>query len=287
MNLMDVFRSSIGNRNQPTQQTQAQQGGQQQTVQPSAQPGGQNNLANASVKSQPPGVTGSRTQTDSGVPNNLDQKAAPLDEFKDLWNPPEPEGGKRPDNSKFSRPKLDQNKLGEGFGKMSFTQGLDPNKIQKALGGDAESFMEILEHTARRAAMTSFQASESYNGRLLDTYDQSVNARIPKQISEFETRSAVRNTIKGMDHPAVSPWLDSLQSQFRERFPDASPQEIAQAAQRYLQEAAKVITGQSESDSNNESEFGNQRQNRNSSIVDDFTDFELAPQQRQSQQDRR
>lgn len=268
MGIMDRFFNGT-----PAQPQQAQQN--QQQVQPSAAPGGMNNPANTQVASNAPGTTGQRAAVDANLPQNLDKKA-PLDEFSKLWEPPAaPKEGQKPDMTKFSRPKLDPAKFNEGVSKMSFTRGLDPALVTKALSGDAEAFMTVLEGVGREAFSNSFQAAERYQGQLLDNYDRTVSARIPKEIGRQETRQLLVQSNKGLEHPSVLPLISQVQKQFEGLYPDASPAELKEAATRYLKEVATLITtSQSESDNGNTPGRENSQRGSQGGIVTDFANFD-------------
>lgn len=273
--LANLF-SSAGNRGvvqQPQQAVQGMQNGQQQqgAVQPSAGPGGNNNPANAVSPAAAPGQQNAQAQKDAQGPQNADKVAEQGLDFNKIWETPDP-SKQVADPGKFNRPKLDAAKLRDGVGKMSFTQGMDQAKVAKALGGDVQSFMEIMEQVSRNTFNTSFQANEAYNGQMLDSYDGTVNARIPREIGRRETQSLVQESFKGMDNPGIAPMLRDITSKFQAAYPDASPQQIAEAAKKYLLDAAKTITGQSESGENT-AVNGNQQARQNGAITD-FSGFE-------------
>lgn len=270
MGIMDSIFGGV-QRQQPVQNQQQQP----QQVAPSQAPGGQNNLANSVVANNPPGTTGPRAASDANLPANGDKKA-PLDEFAKIWEPPAADG-KVKDLSKFTRPRLDSARLNEGVGKMSFTQGLDPQLVQKALNGDAEAFMQALDHVGRQSFSNSFQAAERYQGQMLDSYDQSVNARIPKEVGRMESRNLLQQANKNLDHPAVMPLLEVVRKQMEQAYPDATPAEIAEASKKYLTQVGGLITSQSESDNGNNQQVRGNNQ-RKSSTVTDFSNFDAQPQ---------
>lgn len=267
---MDMFRGFMGNKNQGNQGNGQQAGQQQQNqVQPSTLPGGNNNAGNAIVPGAAPGQQNAQSQADKSAPQNLDKQAEQFDPSK-IWEAPEA-GKVNP--GKFSRPKLDAAKLREGVGKMQFTQGLDPQLVAKALGGDTESFMSVLDSVARNSFMTNFQASDAYHGQMLDSYDRTVDARIPQEIGRRETQQLMEQSFQGLDNPEVAPMLKDITEKFQRTYPDASPAQIAEAAKKYLLNAANLITGQSESGGNKSQGQGNQRAQQSGAITD-FSNFD-------------
>jgi hypothetical protein len=137
--------------------------------------------------------------------------------------------------------------------------------------------MNILNGVAQEAFKTSFNANYSSQERILGNYDRSVNARIPKVVGNLESRQLLQGRNRGFEHPAVAPLVESARVRFQERYPDATPSEVAAAADAYLLESAKLlIASQSESGSPQGS-GGKQSQRRPSSAgfaVTDFEDFE-------------
>jgi len=244
----------------------------QATVIPSQAPnGGANNPANAVNQQAAPGTTGSVANVDKNLPINGDKQAqpSPLDQFKDIWSPPKQDS--TPDISQYSYPKLDPSKLVEGIAKMDFTRNISPELFQKATGGDAIAMKQMLNQVAQEAFSTSFQASDRYNKQIFDTYDKSVAARIPKEVGRREVDNLIKQSFKGngMDHPAIAPVIDVITKQMRQHYPEASAQEIADASKMYLKEIAPLITRQSESDANNQS----QQVRPKSKVITDFSNF--------------
>lgn len=287
---MDIMSRLFG-KSQPIQQApqpgQAQQQVQQGQAQPSAQPGGLNNPANAVVPNAAPGTTGSLAAADKGIPKNLDK--ATLDDFTQIWEPAgKDESGKQlPDPSKFNRPKLDMNKIQETVNKMSFTGNIDPAKAQAALTGDVSALMEILDGVGRNAFQSAFSANESYQGRILDNYDASVNARIPKMVGSLGSQQQIGELNPNLSHPALAPMVKSVRQQFESAYPDASPKEIAAAVNHYFSQTAALLnTNQSESGNGNLAtgqNLGNNGQAKRGSVVTDFDGFETLDSVSQNQ----
>jgi hypothetical protein len=272
MGIMDMFRSATGNTNAVTGAAPLPGGQQQQGVQPSAQPaGGINNPGNAVVPAAAPGTEGTPPLKDTGIPKNLD-KTATIDNFNALWDQPAADK-QTPDPSVFKRPNLDPAKLQETFSKMNFVGSVDPQLAAKALAGDSEAFMQVLNSVGQAAFQTSFKAMDGYTGRMFDSYDQSVNARIPKVVGDLESRQLLQSN-EGLNHPAVQPLVESVRQQFRQRYPDASPQEIANAANAYFKQVAKFVnTDQSES--GNSAAVKSAPQKGRNPVIDDFSNFEI------------
>lgn len=295
MGLMDAFRSTMGNRGtaqqpqqgqQPNQQMGQVQGQQQpqgqQQVQPSAQPGGLNNPGNLQVPNAAPGQSGQQAQRDNNIPKNLDK--ASLDDFNSLWDKPK-DGKDQSQAGRWQRPKLDSNKITETVNRMSFTAGVDPQLATKALSGDVESFFAVLDQVGRNGFQTSFGAMDNYQGRMFDAYDQSVNSRIPRMVSSLGSQRQIGQLNRNLQHPALAPMVDTIRQQFESRYPDASPDEIAEAVNAYFQQAAGVLTtGQGESGNGTTAGsqvMGQQNPGRGQTIVTDFDGFELDPMEDQ------
>ncbi len=285
MSIMDSFRNFVGNANvQNTarpgvnnQQMPAQVNyNPQQAPQQPAQPGGVNNPANPQGN-QPPQRDPNRPPME---PKGENSTPLSLDDFSDLWQQPKDDKGQpvKQQDGKFQRPKLDRTKLQPVIDKMDFTSGLNPELVQKALGGDGAAFIEVLNHVGRQGFSASFNAGENYHGNLLEQYDNSLNERLPKTFDSLQSRQFIQESDNGiLNHPAVAPFVDNVRSSFEKRYPDASPREISTATANYFKSMAKQLNS-SQSQSDNGNNAGNQngpiRGTKPSLVVSDFEGFE-------------
>lgn len=173
----------------------------------------------------------------SGTSQPTTEPISPLDEFKTLWQPNKTADGKPiPETpNPLNQPLLntDSGKLAEASRKMNFTTGVDPQLVQKALSGDAEAFMTVLNHSTQNAFMAAAQlstnmvegAAKTNNSR----FDSSLDERFKKFLAAQE-----RSTNPILSHEAVAPIVDVYKSQLLKKYPEKTAGEIHQMAEQMM-----------------------------------------------------
>lgn len=210
---------------QQPQQTQANQSQPQQPAvagpqQPTQQAGSSN------PASQPQNPAGNQSQN---FPQN------PVDIYASLFDNNKQQQQDAPPTFNIDSEAL--NKVSSG---LKFTEGLDQNLVQQALQGDPQAFMQVLNAVGQNAYKTSLQ----HGGVLADKF---IGAR-----SEYD-RKAVSGEVKqqlissnfnvpNASHPVVKQELRRIADMMHKQNPDASPQEIAQAAQEYFTNLSQAIS---------------------------------------------
>lgn len=257
MGLFDTVRTAFAGGPQPVvhQQGNAAPGVNQQQPQPQPNP-------NDRVPQNNPGG-----DPNNGVPpNNSSQPTkdpiiSQLDQFGDLWKTPavDPKAPVDP----LTQPLLsyDPAKFATEARKMNFTQGLDPALITKALGGDAQALMDVINHSTQNAFISASQLSTNLVEGAAKTNNSRLEPRFEKQFKEFMlTQSRTEDPV--MQHPAVAPMLDLAKRQLLSQHPDWNAQQVHQAAEQYVTEFATAFTGNK-----------NRKAEQVNSNVDDPQDF--------------
>lgn len=211
---MDLFKSKQAENTNPQ--------GNPDTNQPSAEKG---------LSDNPPSTDASGKK----MPGTGVESENPLDLYSKLME-------NAAKNSEAQAPvfKLDPKVLGEVSSKMDFMQGVDPALMQKATSGDVQALLQVMQATNQNA----YKAALEHTSALTDTF---INKR-----SEFETQQ-INKGVKtqlthqslseapNYNHPAVKNELNRVAEQFARANPDQSPQEIAKAAQKYIQDLAEAL----------------------------------------------
>lgn len=198
-------------------------GNKQQTTQTTPPASGITSGANATVDNS--------GQVNSGDANKA---ANPLDAFKNMYDTSTTQEDKAPS---FTLPK---DKLSQVAQSMDFTKGIDPAVMQKAMSGDAASFMEVIQHTGRAA----YEASLEHSSGLTDQY---VNSRLEHDSKSFGSKVKAEltqnelGTTANFNHPVVKQQLTDTARLLSKQHPDASPQEIATMARNYVTTLAQAI----------------------------------------------
>jgi hypothetical protein len=232
--------------------TPAPQPSNVQNQQPSNQQQQNNNQGN----NPNDGIQGPGTPPNSGNQGNPEnpqhnQKANPLDQFNNLW-----------DTSKQGQPEappsfsIDDKVLDSVVSQQDFTKGVDSELVKKAMAGDAQSMMDVMQAIGRNA----YRASLQHGGLLTDKFVSAREAHSEKgfqgKVRQELTTSALADT-PNFSHPVVKKQLTAIAKQFASQNPDASPQEIAKMSKDYLQELVTAITPTSEDDTDPSQRKGN------------------------------
>lgn len=171
---------------------------------------------------------------DGKIPGDL-TPINPLDAYKKMY-----------DNANASSDihapsfKLDPKVLGEVSASMDFTKGVNPELITKALAGDAKSLIEVMQSVGRNSYSASLEhattLTETHLGQRAAFEGQRVDQGVRKQL----TTDAL-STAPSYDHPVVKAELNRVADMFAKANPDASPQQIAKAAQKHITDLSAAL----------------------------------------------
>ncbi len=163
--------------------------------------------------------------------NNLAKESEnPFDSYKKLFDNAATKSEIQAPN--FS---LDPKVIADVASKMDFTKGLNPELVQKATSGDAASMMQLIQEVGRN----SYRASLEHATKLTDTHlgqrSEYESKRLQKGVKDQLTSDALASDTN-LNHPVIKAELNRIAKQFAasDEYADASPQEIAKAARKYL-----------------------------------------------------
>lgn len=219
----------------------------QQQTQPQAQPNpGQQPTGQQSTNTPPSGITSGVVDPANANSGNNNQAENPLDAFKGMFDNTANNTEKAPS---FSLP-LD--KLQEIASKQNFTANVDPELMKKALSGDAESLLAIINSSAQNAYARSLEHTSSLSDSYVNSRFEYEGKSFGNKVKEQLTTSELGNT-PGFDHPIVKAQLTSTAKDLAKMYPDASPQEIAKKARDYVTSLAQAINPQSKTEAESNS----------------------------------
>lgn len=170
----------------------------------------------------------------------------PLDAYDKLFKvPDQPKVDETP---KFN---LDPKVLNDVSSKFDFTQGLDPQLVQKAQQGDAQSLIAMMQAVGQNA----YKAAMAHGSTLTDSFVSSRNSHDMKSVGELVKKELTNNALANTpnySHPVVKEQLIRTAESFRVQYPEATHEQIAQMAQRYIQDLAAAISPQSKEPTQNQ-----------------------------------
>ena len=175
------------------------------------------------------------TNADNKMPGTDQTPKNPLDTYKEMFD-------NASKNSDIQAPtfKLDPKVLNDVSSKMDFTQGVDKDLMTKALSGDANALLQVIQTTSQNA----YKASLEHNSALTDTFinqrstfeQNNINKGVKNQLTQQNLASA-----PNYDHPVIKQELNRVADQFAKANPDMPPQEIAKAAQKYIADLSAAL----------------------------------------------
>lgn len=167
----------------------------------------------------------------------------PVDKYKDLW---QVDDKKTPQTiaSLVPSSQIDPAKLLESAGKLDFTADIPAELLQKAMSGDAASFMEVLQKSnARTFAQAVAGAQELQKRNLTEANESLRNSILPDAMRQQQIRQEMAK-VEVFQDPMIRPMVDLLERQMASKFPDANPQQVTEMAQDYWTRfAQKIVPG--------------------------------------------
>lgn len=197
--------------------------------------------AKADLSANPPAVgpDGKMPGTD---PNNQN----PLDVYSKMFDTAN-------NGSDLQAPsfKIDPKVLSDVSSKMDFTRGVNQETLAKATSGDTAALLDII----KTVGQNSYRAALEHNTALTDSYltnrgdfdKKSLERGVKSQLTASELSSA-----PNYNHPVVKAELNRIANQFAAANPDASPQEVAKAAQKYIADLQNALNPTAKTESSEE-----------------------------------
>lgn len=180
----------------------------------------------------PPVSDANKEQAASQTPVN------PLDAYAKMY-----EDANKSSNIQAPVFKIDPKVLGDVSKGMDFTAGIDPSMMEKALAGDAKSLLAVIQSVGQNSYSASLEhataLTDTHLGQRADFESKRISAGVKTQL----TNSALSDA-PNYSHPVVKAELNRVASMIAASNPDASPAQIAQAAQKQLQDLAAALAPQ-------------------------------------------
>lgn len=217
--IMDFFKKPEQQQQQQNQQQQQQQNQNNQQ---------QNNQQNLSATPPTAGPDGK-------MPGTLENMGNPLDVYATMFD-------NAANNSEIHAPKfaLDPKVLTDVSKQMDFTKGINPEALQKATSGDVNSLLDIIKQVGQNSYRAAIEHGAALTDTFINTRSEYESKQLNKGVREHLTASALSDT-PNYQHPVVKKELNRIASQFAAANPDASPQEVAQAAKKYIDDLQSAL----------------------------------------------
>ena len=194
----------------------------------------------ASATAQTPGTDANGVVPPGGA-DSAANPPSPLDQFKDLWQPPATDSNA----ATAGQQQVDPQKLMEAARKVDFSSALNQETLAKvAAGGDEaikallESFNSFGQQVYGQSAVTTARIVEQAVSQARDQFI----SEIPNVINRQGARAKVFDDNPAFKHPAIAPMIEAQVQQLSVKFPKASPAELTSMAKDHLQAMAALIS---------------------------------------------
>jgi hypothetical protein len=210
---------------------------------------------NAPAPTPAPAPTSSGTPAPNGQTGNHNTSGAtntpvnPLDAYSKMY-----------DNTNKATPEvaptfaLDNETVGKVTNSLDFTKSVPAELMTKALAGDAQALIEAMNHVGRGAYQTSLQhqsmLTDKFVGSRLDFEGKQLGSKVKSELTSSALSSA-----PNYQHPVVKAELNRIANMLQQQHPDATPQQIAESAQKYLMDLNGALTPQSQQQQQSKEEF--------------------------------
>lgn len=205
------------------------------------------NLGQTEVPSQP---NIQQVQLVPATPETKEIEPTGLDKFKTLSEPVDP----KTLPEQFDPTKLfdmDPAKLRGEVDKLNFAGNASPEDLAAVVAG-GEGAVAALQNIMNGVARNIFYNSTVASTRLVEQgitkSMPAVDGRVKSTLREHSVREALSGSDPIFNTPAAQVMLQPLQKGFMEKYPTASPTEIASMAQEYLKDFANKINPPAQTD---------------------------------------
>lgn len=130
--------------------------------------------------------------------------------------------------------------LDEVSNSLDFTGSVAPELMQKALSGDGQALLQIMNHVGQQAYKTSLNHGTHLTDKFVNarsSYDlKAVGSRVKSELTNSALSSA-----PNYEHPVVRQELMRVANAMQSQNPDSTPQQIADAAKQYVTDLYSAI----------------------------------------------
>lgn len=181
------------------------------------------------------------------------QESNPLDNFMRLLQgaPSQRQQGQQQQKPAGPFGSIDPNALKQQISQSNFVQGLDQQKVQAALGGDQQAFMDVLNGVAQSVFMQNLQMTQGLASHSANWAQEQVTSGLDSRMRDFMLKQQTpQSGNKALQHPVGQAFFKSTAQQIANANPGMNPQEVARQAEEQLIAFASSLAAPSNQQSN-------------------------------------
>lgn len=123
---------------------------------------------------------------------------------------------------------------------QDFVGQMNPEDMQKLQSGDFSVLGNMINSAARKAYKAALQHGSTLTGKYSDARFEHYDKQFGSKVRNNSVQTALAG-LPNYNKPAIKAHLNDIANRLSSQHPDASPQEIAQEAQRILMELANDV----------------------------------------------
>lgn len=185
----------------------------------------------------------------STTPDPVAAQTAPMDAYKDLFTI-DPNREVTDPNAPFIT--YDDKALAEKVSEMQF---VDPSQMAelatKAAQGDAAALMTLLNATAQSAYSQGAKLSANISNRAAHAGAQQVRGQMPTDVRSQLASSELATINPALSHPAIAKQAQETLAAFEQKFPTATPAQLAKYTNDYFKSVFEATNGRTEQEQRN------------------------------------
>lgn len=167
--------------------------------------------------------------------------ADPLDGFAELFTLPEVDPNKPVDDPNAPIFSVDPTKLQEQLSGMSFIPADSQQLMAQALQGDGQALEKLLNGVGQAAYLKSSLLTANLADRAVRASVDRSTAGLPAQVRTQLSRSSLSKLNPAFQHKAMEPVVQAIRGQVEQKFPNATPDEVAEQVNNYLTLVAQKL----------------------------------------------
>lgn len=184
-----------------------------------------------------------QNRTQAPVPQPTNTEVDPAKVWQSLFTPTEPTKSAIPQESgKTAASAWDTSNeaLGAKFDGVNFSGLLDPELATKALGGDAQSLLSLINTAATAASMYAVKHSLDTSKLGVEEFGKSFKQTIPDDFRKLSIDSAL-GADPLLSRPELRPVVDMVVNHITAKFPNATIEDYKKGVQDYLAYTAGIV----------------------------------------------
>ena len=171
---------------------------------------------------------------DGKMPGTNQEPVNPIDVYNKMWENTNTNPELAPEF------KLDPKVLEQAASSLDFTRSIPAELMQRATSGESAAIIEMMNLVGRQA----YQASLSHSSTLTDKFVAARSTFDAKGIGSSVKENLVNQAISSIpnaSHPVIKAQLIETAQRFQKANPDATPQQVADAAKKYVSDLASAL----------------------------------------------